>query len=416
MADKGSDGGGGAGAAWQFYLRHHVVLLSIVLSLMGIATGVATAFSLLQGASWRGAAAILAGAILAAGVAWFHTRHFGLTVLAAITPLPGLLWAAPMSAGSAFGAIPALAYVLAFAMAVMLTQDILLRNLDDSAADPPYRSAAAAAGLMAALGLLWFLRGSLANATFQAVADIVLSGGTALLLVPIGETFLHFDEASVSQSNRAREYRLRVLEKIAMVAVPRWGMSIAGIAMILLALAWFGAVPAFSFFHFGSAVALAGASAGLVFLIATAASGGWREGLAATIVTALTCLTALWGFAAIGKAPIHAPVGIAELVSLTLFLILCQVRRAHAYVVRGEDPSVARLRAVEEFGGPQAFAILGGIVMLIPTIVTRPIFAPYAIALIFAGAGAIGFAPALVTATEVLLPRRRSVEDLYGRR
>jgi hypothetical protein len=53
MADKGSDGGDRAGAAWQFYLRHHVVLLSIVLSLMGIATGIATAFSLLQGASRR---------------------------------------------------------------------------------------------------------------------------------------------------------------------------------------------------------------------------------------------------------------------------------------------------------------------------------------------------------------------------
>ncbi len=416
MADKGSDGGGGARAAWQFYLRHHVVLLSIALSVMGLATGMATAFSLLQGASWRGAAALLAGAILAAGVSWFHTRHFGLTVVTAISPLPGLLWAAPMSAGSAFGAIPTLAYVFAYAMAVMLAQDILLRNLDDSATDPPHRSAAAAAGLMAALGLLWFLHGYLANAAFQAVADFVLAGGAALLLIPIGETFLHFDETFVARVNRARERRQRVLEKIAMVAVPRWGMSIAGIAMIFLALAWFGAGPAFFFFHFGSALALGGASAGLVFLIATAASGGWREGLAATIVTALICLTALWGFAVIGKAPIHAPVNIAELVSLTLFLILCQARRAHDYAVHGEEPSIARLRAVEEFGGPQAFAVLGGIAMLLPTIVTRPIFAPYAIALIFAGAGAIGFAPALITATEVLLPRRRSVEDLYGRR
>lgn len=415
MADKGSDGGGGAGAAWQFYLRHHLLLLSTALSLVGVATGVATAFSLLQGASWRGAAAILAGAILAAGVSWFHTRHVGLMLLTALTPLPGLLWAAPMSAGSAFGAIPALAYAFAFATAVMLAQDVLLRCLDGSTVEPPYRSAAAAAGLMAALGLLWFLRGYLANAAFQAVADFVLAGGAALLLMPIGETFLHFDEAFVSRANRARELRHRLLEKVSMVSVPRWGMSIAGIAMVFLALAWFGAVPAFSYFHFGSALALAGASAGLVFLIATAATGGWREGLAATIVTALVCLTGLWGFAANGKAPIHSPVGIAELASLTLFLILCQARRAHAYSVRGEEPSIARLRAVEEFGGPQAFAVLGGIVMLLPMIVMRPVFAPYAIGLFFAGAGAIGFAPALVTASEVLLPRRRSVEDLYGR-
>jgi hypothetical protein len=234
-------------------------------------------------------------------------------------------------------------------------------------------------------------------------------------LIPIGEILLHFDEAFVARVNRARERRRLLLEKIAMVAVPRWGISVAGIALIFVALAWFGAQPAFSFFHFGSAVALAGASAGLVFLIATAAAGGWREGVAATITAAIVCLMALWGFAAFGKAPLYAAVSIAELASLTLFLIHWQARRAHTHVLSGDDPAIARLRSIEEVGGPQAIAVLGGIAMLAPSIFVRPIYAPYAMALVFSGVGALCFAPALATAIETLLPHRRSVEELYGR-
>jgi len=416
MAGRGSGDGAGAGAAWQFYLRHHLVLLSIALSVLGVATGVTTAYSLLQGGSLRGAAAVAAGIVLAGIVSWFHTRHIGLAILTALAPLPGLLWAAPISVGSAFGAVPLLAYVFAYGLSVMLAQDVLTRALDGSAAEYPHKSAAAAAGLAAALGFLWFSHGRHTGAAFQAVADIGFSGGAVLILMPMGEALLHFDENFVARANRTRERRQRWLEKIALVAVPRWGASIAGITLIFTALAWFGAAPAFSFFHFDNALALAGASAGLVFLIATAAAGGWREGLAATLAVGLVSLMTLWGFAIFERAPREAAVGISLLAATTLFLILCQARCAHAYMLAGDHSAVARLRAVEEIGGPQIFAVLGGLAMLLPSVVGRPIYAPYAVGLAFAGAAALAFVPALVTASEMLVARRRSVEDLYGRR
>ena len=85
-------------------------------------------------------------------------------------------------------------------------------------------------------------------------------------------------------------------------------------------------------------------------------------------------------------------------------------------VYESDDPAIARLRAVEDLGGPQWFAILGGTAALLPFVVVHPANAAYVVALAFAGAGALGFAPALATACEMLVPRRRSVEELYGRR
>jgi hypothetical protein len=130
----------------------------------------------------------------------------------------------------------------------------------------------------------------------------------------------------------------------------------------------------------------------------------------------LAGLAALWAFAVIGKMVPTSPVGVVELVSLASFLAFCGARRAAAYRRLGDDPAVARLRAVEDLGGPQLFSTLGGIAALLPFSIVQPANAAYAVALAFAGAGALGFAPALATACEMLVPRRRSVEELFRRR
>ncbi|MGC9954363.1 MAG: hypothetical protein ABSD21_08820 [Rhizomicrobium sp.] len=416
MAGRGSGDGTDAGAARQFALRHRVLLLSSALSVIGIATGVATANAILGGASLGDAGLILAGAALAGAVSLLHTRHLALAFLTAAAPLPGLVWAAPMSADSTFGVVPVLAYAFAYAVSVMQAHNVLVRTLDGGATEHPFKPFAAVAGLMTALALLWFWRAGAGTVAFQAVLDVVLAAASVLIVMPIGESVLHFDEAFVVAANRARERRQRLLEKIAMIAVPRWGMSIAGIALVFVALAWFGAEPAFSFVHFANAEALLAASLGLTFALAVPACGGWREGFAATVVAGLAGLVALWGFAAIGIMAPTSPVGVLELVSVALFLAFCGARRAAAHRRLGDDPPIARLRAVEDLGGPQFFAILGGLGALLPVVVVHPAYAAYMVALVFAGAGALGFAPALTTACELLLPRRRSVEELYGRR
>ena len=416
MTPSGSGDGEAAGAARQFALRNRVLLLSLALSALGIATGVATANSILAKAPLGYGGLILAGAVLAAACSLLHTRHLALAVLTAAAPLPGLIWAAPMSADARFGVVPVLAYAFAYAIAVMQAQNILVRTLDGAAADHLFKPVAAATGLMAALLLLWFWRAATGAAAFQAVLDVVLASASTLIVMPIGESFLHFDEMFVAAANRVRERRQRVFEKIAMTAVPRWGMSIAGIALIFVALAWFGAEPAFAFVHFANAPVLLGVSLALTFAVAVSACSGWREGFGATVAAGLAGLVALWAFAVIGKMAPTSPVGVVELISLASFLAFCGARRAAAYRRLGDDPAVARLRAVEDLGGPQLFSTLGGIAALLPFSIVQPANAAYAVALAFAGAGVLGFAPALATACEMLVPRRRSVEELFRRR
>ncbi|MDE2267098.1 MAG: hypothetical protein KGL29_14445 [Alphaproteobacteria bacterium] len=415
MVRSGSELGGAAGAARQFFSRNRVLLLSIVLSAVGVVTGIATASAILSGASLGDAALIFAGTVLAGAVALFHTRHLALAFLTAVAPLPGLAWAAPLSADARFGAVPMLAYAFAYGIAVMLAQNILVRTLDGRETKGPFLALALSLAATAALAVLWFWRSTAGGAVLQAILDLLFSAGSAMLLMPVCTSFLHFDEAFVGQANRAREHRLRLLEKIAMTAVPRWGMSIAGIALIFLALAWFGAQSALTYTPGGEAIAAA--SIGLIFAIAGIAGGGWREALAATVVAVLACLVGLWAFAVvtIGTAPSgHA--GLLEVVALALFLVLCGFQRVRIYRRLGDDPAIARLRAVEDLGGAQAFAVLGGIAALLPAVFFHSVAAAYAIALAFVAIGAVGFAPALVSATEFLLPRRRSVEEMYGRR
>ena len=416
MAGRGSGDGGAARAARQFALRNRVVLLSIALSVIGIWTGVAAANSILAKAPLGIAWLILAGAVLAAVCSLVHTRHLALAVLTAAGPLPGLVWAAPISGDARFGVVPALAYAFAYAIAVMKAQRILVRELDGASSEHPVKPAAAAVGLMAALSLLWFWRTAAASASFQAVLDVVLAAASTLIVMPIGQSFLHFDDEFVATANRVRERRQRLFEKIAMIAVPRWGMGIAGIALIFVALAWFGAEPAFSFVRFANAPVLLAVSLGLTFALAMWVCSGWREALGATVVAGLAGLIALWAFATIGKMEPTAPVGVAELISLASLLAFFGARRAAAYRRLGDDSAIARLRAVEDLGGPLLFAVMGGIGALLPFIAVHPDNAAYAVALAFAGAGALGFAPALATACEMLVPRRRSVEELYGRR
>jgi hypothetical protein len=412
---RGDRDGGVAGAARQFALRHRVLILSITLSVIGIATGLATANAILGGASFGDAALILSGAALAGVCSLVHTRHAALAFLTAVAPLPGLVWASPMNADAALSIVPVLAYVFAYGVAVMQTQNILIGTLDGGTVEPSYKPFAAAAGLLAALLLIWFWRSAITVAAFQAVLDVVLASASALVVIPVGALVLSFDEAFVAAANRARERRQRLLEIIAVTATPRWGMSISGIALIFLALAWFGAEPEFVHVHIANAKALFAVSLALTFALSASACGGWREGFGATVAAGVAGLSVLWAYASIGKIPLMSLIGVLELVSLVLFLTFCGARRAAAYRRLGDDPSIAQLRAVEELGTPQFFAILGGIAALLPIVALHPSNAAFVVALMFAGAGVLGFAPALATACSVLVSRRRSLRELYGR-
>ena len=405
-------GTGFGGAAREFYSHHRILIVSVVLSLVGIATGTATAMSLLQNATVPEPLVLGAGAALAAGCCAVQTRHLGLAALTALAPLPGLIWAAPLSDGASFGAVPFMAYAFGFAVAALLAQAIAERVLDGKDDEYPWRAAGAALALMLVLAVFWFWGTDASGAAVQAVTDAVLCAASALVLLPMGASLLHLDESFVARANRVRERRRRILERLAFLATPRWALSFTGIALVFLALGWFGAEPLMR--TGGAALLLRLASVGVVIAGAGVFARGWREGLAVGLIGAVVCFLSLWA-TAVGARDVVAPVGVLLATSVALFLALHAGRRALRYSAR-ETPLEAWRRTIEDTAGSQVFAGAGALSALLPAVAVWPGYAPLAIALFAAGFSGTVLAPAAVTALVSLLPRRRSVEDLYGSR
>lgn len=407
-------GNGSGGALGAFFRRFRTAIVSAGLSVVGIATGTATASAVLQDSSALGPAAMAAGVALAALCCAWQTRHAALAVLAAVAPLPGLILAAPMSGGPAFGFVPFLAYAVGFAAAALMAETSAVRVLDDSKREYPWLAAAAAVVLTAVLAGLWFWGTRPANAAFQAAVDLAAATVSAAVLVPLGASLLHFDESFVVRANRVRERRRRTGERLAFVTVPRWAFSLTGIALVFLALGWFGAAPLIGRPDGAVLLRLAG-SVLLVGAAGWAVAGGWREAAAVVLVAATVALIALWGMALLPRGSFHMP-GALEAAVFAAFLAFCGGRLALRFRQGGDAAAVARARAVEEGGSGLLFAGAGAALSTLPGLVLlQPGYAIYAAALLIAVPGGALFAPAVATAVEVLLPRRRSVEELYGK-
>jgi hypothetical protein len=396
-------------AAKQFYRHHRTPVVSVVLSLVGTATGVTAVLAVVQRLAPWDMAFLAAGIVLAAALCLLQTRHFALAILTAVAPVPGLIWAAPISRGSSFGVLPVLAYGFGFAVAALVAQRHLERQISDNAVEPPWRAAGVALSLMGILAALWFGRTPFADAALQAVVDTALTVLSVAAVLPLAVDLLHFDESFVIRANRAREHRVRVLERVALVTVPRWGFSFTGIAIVFLALGWFGAEPVLR----GGVVPQIES----VLLVAVAGgvlAGGWREGLAVALICTVVCLMSLWATAVDGRAP-FAAVGVLQLVAIVLFLALYSGQRSLAWRHADTTPVTAQRRALEQASG-QVFAGMGAVVALLPALVAWPGSFVFMIGgLIAVGAATVSI-PAAITAFEVLTPRRRSVEDLYGPR
>ena len=398
----------------QFYRRFRTTVLSIVLSAVGVATGTATANAILQDATVLGPATMAAGVLLAAVICIAQTRHAPLAILAAIAPLPGLILAAPVSGGPAFGFVPFLAYAFGFAVAALQAETVTAKVLDDAKHEYAWLPAAAAVGLMTALAALWFWRTHSADAAVQATVDVFGATLSAALLVPAGGSLLHFDENFVARANRVREWRHRICERLTFVTVPRWALSLTGVTFVFLALGWFGAEPLIGVLR--SQTVLRIAISVLVFaVVAERVAGGWREAIAVTLVAAVAALTALWGMALARRGTFYYP-GALEVAAFAALIAFCGARRAAEFRRGGDDPAEARTRAMEE-GSGLLFAAAGAIASMTPGLFfLQPNYAVYPVAMLFAALGGAVLAPAITAAVEVLLHRRHSVEELYGRR
>jgi hypothetical protein len=394
-----------SGAA-GFVARHHTAALSVVAALTGVVTAAAAASVWFQSIVWLDAATLMAGAVLAFAVAYWHTRHLALAMLVAATPLPGLVWAAPLSAGAHFGAVPFVAYGFAYALATLYVRHTLDRVLGVAAGEPPWRAAAVVLGLTVAYALIWFYRTENGDAALQAVGDIIGASASVLLLLPLSAALVHCDEAFVAKVNRARERRGRLFEHLGGATIPRWGLSFTGVALIFLALGWFGAEPELRSGWWRYAVTIVVAAAALGPF-----AGGRREALGLLLVTAIACLLALWWRNYDARLPFGA-VAALEVAMLACLIALSGARLMRLWRASGDEPAMARRRALED-GSGAVFATLGAAAAALPSLVFAG--AQVIVLAIFVGGLCGALLPAvIVSGLDAILPRRRSVDDVFG--
>ncbi|MEI9888262.1 MAG: hypothetical protein WDN08_17545 [Rhizomicrobium sp.] len=408
-------------AILAFLFRFRVALFAVL--------AVATA-----GAAWLAfhdlavpvGALFLSAASLAAGgiVAFAYLRHAALAALSVLAPLPGMIAAGPfaLAGGTAVSGLLAV-YGFGVVIAACLAGGLLRRMLDSSEPDAAAGAVLArcavplALCLVAGVALLagWLFRDAralgLGNAGVFAAA--MLSAG---VVVPFAAASLRFGEAFIVIANRARERRETLLRILTQVVEPRWGLAFSGAAVTLAALGWFGAAPLLAHSALLAQPALWAASALLVFLFAFAAGRDWRDALAATLALAALTLLGLYlcGRAA-GRLSAASLVEIAVTAATALFLMMDLIVRGRRYRQSGEASAVARLRAIEDCGLAPWFGTLGAAAAVLPWVLVHGSIVTLAVLFPLACAAAVVGMPALATALETLLPRRRSVNELYGR-
>ena len=197
------------------------------------------------------------------------------------------------------------------------------------------------------------------------------------------------------------------------MAAPRWAMSLAGVALVFLALGWFGAAPVMR--QEAGAVALRAISIAAVIAAAGLFLRSWRAGLVIGFAVTVVGLVGLWAIAA-GVRDAAGPVGALIAGVLALFLALFGARRCRIYKAQNEPHAVALQRAIEDTSAGELFAAAGAVLATLPAALVWPSAIPMTVAMLAAGIGGIVWAPASSGALDALLPRHRPVQQVYASR
>ena len=351
---------------------------------------------------------LLVAAALAA-IVFSLLRHAASTLLVVVVPLAlvhGAVGAvAPPLVDAGF------VFVLTAALPVAARH---LRLVCDGM--PPRQAFAAALRRSGLLGVLALGALSLPLLLMAAHEDMIalaaVLGAFVLTLAALG-LGIHapYTEDFVARANRARERRETAMTRLDVIAQPRWGFAVLGTATILGTLEGFGLKGLG--WQDGAAIYFP-LVAFCLLLAGLAAIRDWRLAVAAALTQALVIgLT----FAARTKG--HAgPLPALHLAwaagALPLWMLGASWRRA---LNQGGEPAAALMRALRE-DGPAAFAaaLLGALPGLVLLCETWPRPWPVAVA-----ACAVPFAmfpifPGIGIAIYALLPRYRSVDEVFGRR
>ena len=394
-----------------------------VVGLLGLGA-VAAAFSAFHGGPVPIGALFLAtaSAALAIVVSYVHLRHLLLAVLVVFSPLAGMMAVAPLADPLPMTALLAV-YGVGYVVAALVAGDIARRVLDgrdrvDAARETLLALAApvfVAALVGAPLLVAWLFR-DVRHLGLAAACAIPATAASAALFTSFGASLMRFGEAFFTRANRARERREALLRVATIIVVPRWGLSLSGVTLVFAVLGWFGAAPLLDHSTLFAQPALAAGSLLGVFLVACAMTRDWREAAAAVLALgALALFSAwLWGWA-VGHPTASAFVDIVVSCATAFLAMLAVAGRSRAYRRDGDDPAVARLRALEDVGAAPWFAALGAAAATAPWIVLHGSTATLAVLFLFAALAALVAQPAIATGLESIVPRRRSLDELYKR-
>jgi hypothetical protein len=250
--------------------------------------------------------------------------------------------------------------------------------------------------------------GVIALASALAALAISLAVGSAALLLDYPEDF-------IARANAARERRERLFERPAGLSETRWAFSVSGIALVIAAIA----VSGFLRLHSPPgwpAVIKAGVMAVLLTAAFAMITRNWRLTLAATSASLIAAALIMWSFARMNpQSRGYFDLWLVLVPDLVAMSVL--VLRMSAHIGDGEAPVSAVALTLREQGPATAMAFL--VVAAITTGESMllgyggladfmPVLAGLATALLFF--------PAFANTLYHLLPRYRSVDEVFGKR
>lgn len=372
--------------------------------------------------------AAAAGTLLAAviaGAAFFHLRHLGLLASVLLLPAPGLAAAAfvaPLRASTGTTFL-GLAYLMGLSAALLLADDFARLVCDGTDAKSATHAVLRGrgrvlGGFVAALAAAILAPAMIGGAAALALrgAALVAAAGLSVIAGFYLVRFLPYSENFVTRQNRMHERWYRIFDRSIAVARPRWGFSVAGIALVFAVLGFFGAqtltVPAETA---GQAAAVFPAVALVTLASISLAIRDWRTILATALALCPPVLLGLWGLARLAL-----PLGAANLLLLVLALGIGAVPLVTAGAEMGRagrsggDATIAAARTLLR-SGPGFFfaAALPALALLLAVPLLGDVGFALAAVIVFAGSGALLFQPAFAIAVETWFPRPATVAARY---
>jgi hypothetical protein len=383
-------------------VRTRIVLLALLL-LVALSAGAACLWE-----GQRPAAPVeeLTALILLTTGALALLRHAGLAVLVVAAPVPGFLAAlAAMATLRPVAALPLTAAALTgYLLAAVLASQVAAQLAQGGAREESLPSSIRPllGALVAALAAIGLAKGA-HSATLAVALTAAASGLSAIATVVLGASLLPFGEDFAARTNRARETRQRWLSRLEPLAQTRWGWSLGGVAIVLAAVGYFGASPAWRGMTAALWMAPSLALVGVSFFLL----GDWRRAASALLAAIALGLVSLWMAGASPGPALSAALGLG---AAAIFLISA---RAAAFSRQGDDAATASLRALKYHGAAIVFALVTVALALLALAPSEHGASACCLSAIFAVLAALLFAPAFAIVIEDMFPRRATIEARY---